>query len=231
MKTNFELLMSIKWYFEVKNFSLRKILEIKAPLSVIKQNELRLYYSQYFTSLLSATELLLDEKENNNAKSFKIELVDTFVFNNYIDGNFNYGYLRELRNSIIHRGMDLSSSAHFEEDFPLFLSPAVFNRSQNQEYEPFDLYLIQIIEKCELYIPTIIYNYLEKFNMLELEKMSDELLRESLIFLNNLPKNQIPNWVKKKTIEVMSKIDFRLIQNDSIKECVKMIKTNELNTL
>ena len=66
---------------------------------------------------------------------------------------------------------------------------------------------------------------------IELEKMSDELLRESLIFLNNLPKNQIPNWVKKKTIEVMSKIDFRLIQNDSIKECVKMIKTNELSTL
>lgn len=29
----------------------------------------------------------------------------------------------------------------------------------------------------------------------------------------------------------MSKIDFRLIQNDSIKECVKMIKTNELSTL
>lgn len=228
MKSNFELLMSVKWYFEIKNLSLKKILEIKAPLLVEQQNELRLYYSQYFTSLLSVTELLSDEKENQNFQAFKTKLEQQFIFDSYIDGNSNYSYLRELRNSIIHRGLDITSSAHFENDFPLIISPTATNQNGKKIYKPFGFYLMNIIEKCEFYISDIVFNHFLEFSMFEIKETQEQLLEKSLKDLSNLSNQIIPKNIQNMAEKLMNDIDYISIQRNLIQNCIDVIKIKVL---
>lgn len=229
MKTNFELLMSAKWYFEIKNLSLKKILEIKAPLSVEQQNELRLYYSQYFTSLLSATELLSDEKENKHFQAFRIKLKQQFVFDSFIDGDCNYSYLRELRNSIIHRGIDITSSTHFENYFPFIISPTVQNRSGKQNYIPFEFYLIDVIKKCEFYIPDIVFNHFQEFSIFEVEETQEQLIEKELEDLNNVSNLIVPDWTKNMAKKSIQNIDYISMQKDLVQSSLDVLKVDLLN--
>lgn len=218
---NFEILMSIKWYFEIKNLSLRKILETRTPLSIEQQTELRLYYSQYFTSLFSATELLADEYE-----LFRNTLKQKFVFDSFINGEKNYNYLRELRNSVVHRGMDIASSAHIEDNFPFIVSPIVTNRSGKESYKPFEFYLIDIIRKCELYIPDIILEYLQDLDISEIEETQEELLNKSLENLNNTASSIMPESVKNIAKEAMPKVDFITMRKELIETCLNELKVD-----
>lgn len=80
-----EMLSAVKWYFELKNLSLRNALVLRCPLSVDNQKDLRQYYSQYFAGLLSATELFL-EKEYPNNTSFRNLLYKKLSLENFPDG-------------------------------------------------------------------------------------------------------------------------------------------------
>lgn len=120
-----EVLGVLKCYFESKNLSLKIALKFRAPLSVENMADLRLYYSQYFVSLLSATEFLFD-KEYLFHKEFKCWLYEKFVFNGANNGEENYLYLRELRNAIVHRGYDILNASRFIKNFPLIIAPQKF---------------------------------------------------------------------------------------------------------
>ena len=112
---------------------------LRCPLSVEQQKELRLYYSAYFAHLLSVTELLLDKRYPHRQNFGEVFETD-FVFPGHPNGNENYAYVRELRNSIIHRGYDIASSAHVIKDFLLILAPEhATDRSGNTTYPGFGL--------------------------------------------------------------------------------------------
>ena len=106
-----ERLSALKWYFESKNLSLKNALSLRTPLQAEQQKELRLYYSEYFASLISATELLFEDAYPHK-EQFSAALYAGFVFDQLPDGEHNYSYVRELRNSVIHRGLDLCSAGH-----------------------------------------------------------------------------------------------------------------------
>ena len=57
---NEEVLSALQWYFESKNYHLEEALKITVPMSVESARKLRINYSYYFISLMSALELLLD---------------------------------------------------------------------------------------------------------------------------------------------------------------------------
>ena len=155
-----EILSAVKWYFELKNLLLKNALALRCPLSVEDQKDFRQYYSQYFAGLLSATELLL-EKEYPNRAGFKKRLEEKLTFEKFPDGKKNYAYLRELRNSIIHRGLNISSAAHINGDLPLIISPSpVTNRGGPAGYNTFRFYLIEVIEKCESVIGEVFLTHI-----------------------------------------------------------------------
>jgi hypothetical protein len=225
--SNLELLLSLKWYFELKNLSLKNILLFHSPLSVEQRNDLRLYYSQYFSALLSATELLRDKNYNKNSIAFVASLKSQFVFDEYTEGEINYSYLRELRNSAIHRGIDLTSSAHINNDnIPMMIAPSVKNQSGNKEYTPFGYYLIDIISKCEIIIPHIVIDHLVQFQMFELKETPKYLYEQSLQYLEN--STTIPDWAKKIGKEAMQSIDFETMQEQQIKNCITALKVDIL---
>ena len=115
--SNEELVSAVGWYFDNKNYHLEKAIAFRSPLSVNELKEMRIAYSNYFVSLMAAIEILR-ERGYKHRQSFTEELYDSFSFEGHSGKEF-FGYLRELRNSIVHRGLDIASAAIFLDDFPL----------------------------------------------------------------------------------------------------------------
>ena len=221
-----ETLSAVKWYFELKNLSLRNALLLRCPLSVEMQKDLRQYYSQYFSGLLSATELLL-EKEYENHIAFKKTLEAGFVFDGFPDGEKNYSYLREFRNSVIHRGLDISSAAHIQDNFPQLISPSpVTTRSGKCSYTAFGYYLIEIIRRCESVIGNIFLGHFQEYDLFNVYLSEDKAgpLRKKFI----LESNAMPEWVKQMALDSIDNIDYDAIHKASIDNLVDVLKTDVL---
>lgn len=223
-----ELLSAVKWYFQQKNLSLKNALALRCPLSTEDQKNLRLYYSQYFAGLLSATELLL--KEYPNRADFKKSLEEKLSFDNFSDGELNYAYLRELRNSIIHRGLDICSAAHTKNNFPLVISPSpVTNRGGSVKYNAFGYYLIELIEKCESVIGEVFLNHFDEFDLFNVRLPQEQIVILSNVYITN--STAIPDWAKVLALENIGKIDYDEIHQISINKLVDALKENVLSTL
>lgn len=224
---NSEMLSAVKWYFELKNISLRNALALRCPLSVDSQKDLRQYYSQYFAGLLSATELFL-EKEYPNNISFRALLFKKLSFENFPDGEKNYSYLRELRNSIIHRGLDISSAAHIKNDFPLIISPSpVTNRSCMASYHAFGHYLIEVIENCEGVMRDVFLEHFEAFSLMDKRLSQEKVIELSEIFIAN--STVMPDWVKQSALASIKDINYEDVHLASMNSLIETLKTDVLS--
>lgn len=158
-----ETVYALEWHFEAKRLALRNALKFRCPLSPTAQNELRLYYPEYFAHLLSATEMLR-EADYPHSQSFISSLERRFVFEGRPDGASNYAFVRELRNAVIHRGLNINAAAHVEADFPLLVAPSsLTNRSGSKTQLGFGHYLLEVIGKCEAVVGPVIADHLIEF--------------------------------------------------------------------
>ena len=222
-----EMLSAVKWYFELKNLSLRNALALRCPLSVENQKDLRQYYSQYFAGLLSATELFL-EKEYSNNIPFRDLLYKKLSFEEFPDGEKNYSYLRELRNSIIHRGLDISSAAHIKDDFLLIISPSpVTNRSGAVSHNAFGYYLSEVIEKCENVMGDVFLEHFEEFNLLNKRIPQEKAIELSEQYISN--STAMPDWVKSLALTSIKDIDHEEVHLASMNSLIETLKTDVLS--
>ena len=217
-----EVLSSLKWYFESKNLSLSNALEFRAPLSTEHLNKLRLYYSQYFVSLLSATEFLLENKYPFHAE-FKALLIEQLTLEDAVDGETFYSYLRELRNSIVHRRYDLTSASHFANNFPMIvLSQKVKNQSGKKEYLAPRKYLIELIYICELMIGKIIAEHLEIFaSQLPSLSTEEKLAELEEFFANN---SIMLSWAKEEALNYVNSEEFKKINFDETQAVLRLLR-------
>lgn len=215
----------MKWYFESKNLSLRNAFSLRCQLSVEDQIDLRQYYSQYFASLLSATELLLD-KGYKNREVFRKTLYRALSFKEFPDGKLNYCYLRELRNSIIHRGLDINYAAHVRDDgFPFLVAhPHVIDRKGEGSYKAFGYYLVDIIRDCESVIGKAFLNHLEESGLFQERIPQAEYVE--------LTKQQIldcvarPEWVKTLALETIEQVNYDDLQETLSKNVSEVLGLN-----
>ncbi len=155
-----DMLQSLSWYMSARQTALRAALSFRAPLSVTDLTDMRVHYSGYFLNLLAATELFR-ETTTLPGNDFKARLYSSLVFDRFSDGEANYLYIRELRNAVVHRGLDITSSVHFDGDFPMILAePKVQDRYKTKTFYAFGEYLLQVIEKCESVIGTVMFDCL-----------------------------------------------------------------------
>jgi len=225
---NIGILSDIKWYFELKNLSLKNALSMRCPLSVENQRDLRQYYSQYFAGLLSATEMLL-EKEYPYQRKFRLSLESCFAFDGFPDGEQNYCYIRELRNSIIHRGFDISSAAHINDDFPLFVAPpSVKNRSGAIEYRAFGYYLLEIIKRCESVVGKLFSEHLKEVGFLEPIVEQEQLVAQSKQYI--VESSAMTGWVRQQALEAIGEIDHVEVQKSAIRSVVEVLSHNVIIT-
>lgn len=223
-----EMRSAIGWYFESKNLALRNVLRLRSPLSPEQQSDLRQYYSQYFVGLVSAIELLRDSSYEYN-EQFDRELSTTFVFDSFPNGTGNYSYIRELRNSIVHRGLDISSAAHVHEGFVFVVAPPVVSdRSGKKAFPAFGSYLIDVIDKCEQTIGPLIAKHLEDVGLLKPLLSQDAALAEASRFL--LQSAAVPDGVKHQASQVLSTINFIQTQTEALDGFIRLLHLNALST-
>lgn len=220
--TERDLLNSLSLYLSTRRTSLRAALQMRAPLSAEQAEDLRIHYSNYFVNLLSAIEAIRED-EQFEAKRFAEALESNFASKDSPSGANNYAYIRELRNAIVHRGLNLFSTAHFPENVPLLVAPnQITNKSGNRRYESFSFYVLGVIERCESVVGPTIEAHLENIGLFEKYPDSEESLAESLEFIESSV--VIPDWAKKMAQATIGKVDFHVIHQASVAKLREILK-------
>jgi len=223
-----ELRSAIEWYFESKNLAVKNALKLQCPLSLEQQKELRQYYSEYFVGLVSAIELLRESSYEFNTQ-FKERLCPAFAFDQFPDGKNNYSYIRELRNSIVHRGLDICSAAHVYENRLLVVAPQkVSGRDGETSFHAPGNYLIEIIAKCEEIVGPLITEHLEEVGLLKPLLTQHQAKAEAEKYLSEAL--AVPDWVKQNGLQLLSQVDFVQAQVLAIEKFVSLLNFNALFT-
>jgi hypothetical protein len=164
---NRDMLYSLSWYMSARQTALRAALSFRTQLSVTDQTDMRVHYSGYFLNLLAATELFR-ETATLQPNNFEGQLYSRLVFDGFPDGEANYSYIRELRNAVVHRGLDITSAAHIDGNFPMVLAkPKVQNQKRTKTFVAFDKYLLHVIAKCESVVGWVMLDCLDAAGILE----------------------------------------------------------------
>jgi hypothetical protein len=164
---NRDMLYSLSWYMSARQTALRAALSFRTPLSVTDQTDMRVHYSGYFLNLLAAIELFR-ETATLQPNDFEAQLYSRLVFDGFQDGVENYAYIRELRNAVVHRGLNITSAAHIDGNFPMILAePKIQNQKRTKTFVAFDKYLLHAIAKCELVVGSLMLDCLNAANIFE----------------------------------------------------------------
>lgn len=176
---NRNMLYSLSWYMSARQTALRAALSFRTPLSINDHEDMRVHYSGYFLNLLAAIELF---RENKGLQpiDFEAQLHSRLVFDGYQSGKANYSYIRELRNSVVHRGLDITSCAHIDGNFPMILAePEVQDRMGTKTFVAFGKYLLDIIEKCESVVGPVMLDCLNAAGIFAATIDAEALVSES----------------------------------------------------
>jgi len=220
-----EIRSSIKWYFESKNVALRKALQIRGPLSAEQQSDLRVFYSQYLISLVSAVEALL-EKEYPFSAHFQDMLYRDFVIDGYADGEQNYAYLKELRNSVVHRGEDITGRGSLMASglHLLHAPPRISTRNGKVTYQAFSPLLLGIVALSESSIGRLILRHFQANDILRARTDFDTWHSSMQAYIE--ADSTIPDFVKQHLPSVLSSIDLQKIEEQNLAALVSLLSSD-----
>lgn len=209
---NRDMLHSLSWYMSARQTALRAALSFRTQLSATEMTDMRVHYSGYFLNLLAATELFI-ETETLHPNNFEAQLHSRLVFEGFQDGAANYSYIRELRNAIVHRGLDITASIHFDGNFPMILAePTVQNQNKKKTFIAFDTYLLHLIEKCESVIGSVMLDCLNTIGIFETID-AEAAINEYREYVAQ--SHAMPDHIKKMALAMEFKPEWALATHDS----------------
>ena len=148
------------WYIEARNWAFEKM---KATPHGSNVFDLRMHHSLFFVNLISAADHVVDYLKDNKAAR------DAFI--DRIRGGFgkngDYKYVRELRNSVVHRGFDPSAAAHSDQTILHVLCPTTVEDQNGRTYSCSFKYLRELAQKCREVIDPAISDVLEGLNLFD----------------------------------------------------------------
>ncbi|MDA8481085.1 hypothetical protein NNO04_20650, partial [Citrobacter sp. Awk 4] len=129
-------------------------------------DELRFQYGLLFESTFSLIDYIEDKKTIFKNKKFEIE---TKIKNEIgSDGDIIVDYMRELRNSIIHRGADITSEGCVINDRYVVLAPDnVTNRNGVLIEKPKEIFLDKLLAVLDNAVKNVTISELHSLNVLE----------------------------------------------------------------
>jgi len=221
---------SIKWYFDSKNIALRKALQLRGPLGTEQHNDLRVFYSQYLISLVSAVEALL-EKEYPFCAHFQDTFYEEFVIDGYSDGEQNYAYIKELRNAIVHRGEDIAGRGTLMQSglHLLHVPPQISTRSGQATYQAFSPLLLGIAAFSESLIGGLILRHFQANNILRPRTDFDAWRSSMQAYVESDP--TIPNFVKQQLPSALQSIDLQKMAEHDLAGLVSLLSSNHQELL
>lgn len=217
-----DLLHALSLYLATRRTALRSALRFRAPLSSEASEDLRVHYSNYFVSLFSAVDLITENKSINGDR-FKHALETAFETVGTAKAATNCSYVRELRNAIVHRGLDIASGTHFAGDFPLLIAPnSVTNRGGAQKFPAFGFYLLEIVAGSEAVIGPTIAAHLDSLGILTKEPDAEAWLEETKEFIQAA--TVMPDWVKKLAPPSLDGFDWNAMHRDTVAKLRDLLK-------
>ncbi len=184
------------WYLETRNWAFEKMRVCPRgsyPFDV------RMYHSQYFVNLLSAVDHVCDYLRDDGPTRV--------AFVTKIEGDMqNYEYVRELRNAIVHRGLDPTADGHADDTTLHVLCPAVVqDRSRLNSYNASFKYLVELARHCDSVVNPAIAAVLTKlglFNAIPQTGSVEDIkaqIRSSAT---------MPDWAKELSIKAWDEVDY-----------------------
>lgn len=168
-----ERLNTIFYYMRTKRFAINKMVKFLAPLDESQLEEMQVLYSIYFNSFVSLIEYIKCDLD-------KTEILDKCYY--VLGSEDNYLYVKELRNSIIHRGLDVSSTGCTLKNSTIvvpFSPPVVSNRTNAKQYNSFTNNLFQLVAMLEQ-INSYIYKICEDLQILEYRPITEEIYNKRI---------------------------------------------------
>ncbi|HCM9117717.1 hypothetical protein L8P92_04100 [Enterobacter asburiae] len=176
-----EIKNSINWYLVKVNKSINTIEAFKPS---VVYDDIRFQYSVLLESIFSLIDYVEDKKTVFNNKKLEVErkIKDEIG----CEGSIILDYMRELRNSIIHRGADVTSAACVINDRYAILAPSnVTKRSGSLIEKPNEVYLDKLLSVLDNAAKNVIKSELHRLNVLEENNI--QLINDLVISLRNQP--------------------------------------------
>lgn len=193
------------WYLEARNWAFEKI---KTSPHGSHPFDLQMHHSLFFVYLLSATDHIDDylKKNRKDHDSFSKKLKEGF------GDNDDYYYVRELRNSVVHRGLNPTASGHSDGNILYVLCPAkVKDRNGKAYYSCSFKYLLDLAQKCHQVFNLVITDVLKELNLFD--PTPNKLnIAEIMNVIDN--STEIPYWAKELSKQAFTTMDLNKVATE-----------------
>lgn len=123
------------------------------------------------------------------------------------NGDMCAAYLRELRNSAIKRGVDVTAGGQSADGVQCAVAPKVLDRSKEREYAPFEPWLRNVFYRAELAIVPAVREVL-----LELTRETKEAATEAdlgrMVRRGIVGTDHMPTEIKIKALQMLEEIEL-----------------------
>jgi len=187
-----ENLQTILFYLRNKRFAIKKMLTFIPPINEEKTEDTQIAYGIYFNSLTALIDFTKNKIENLALNNDKLSVLEQNLIS-IVGSDNNYRYIRELRNSIVHRGYDVLKMAYMYKNIMVPASPAILNKHNSKSpisYQSFMPSLFEIVKVTEKINP-FIYTYCDNNSLLGFHPRTEKELEFEI---QNSP--YIPDYAK-----------------------------------
>jgi len=186
------------WYLQTRNWAFEKIKTCPTGSHLL---DIKMYHYLYFSNLFGAVDIIRDNlKPTGKDAAFEDQVKRGF-------GNTtDWQYARELRNSIVHRGIDPAAAGHANGNIILVLCPAtVQDQKGKKSYSCTFKYLVELAECCNRAVNPAIFEVLESHGLLEPGQMT--VGKETT--LSAIKDAEVmPEWAKTMALKALGEMDF-----------------------
>lgn len=186
------------WYLETSNWAFEKI---KACPVGSQQLDIKMHHYLYFSNLFGAIDLV----RNYSAKSGSSSDIENAILQHFQTTD-DYRYARELRNSIVHRGIDPAAAGHADETVIYVLCPSgVTDRSGERNIKCSFKYTVELAACCNQIVNPVILEFLERNGFFSLGTTT---INKEEALKNVRDSTAIPDWVKAMTVQAFEVMDL-----------------------
>jgi hypothetical protein len=213
-----ETISGLTWYAEVRRLALAQIREFR-PAADLAQ--MRLAHGLYLMHLQSLLDLAADADPDLPAR-WQAGL-------DGLGGRFgenNAAYLRELRNSVVHRGDDIAMRGTIVNGYTVALAPnqlwgRTTRKGRSGPYEPFEPLLWDMFAAVERVLPNVLEPLVHRIERQLLNFDEAEARRQYLEAVQG--ETFMPDRVKRMAIEQACQIPFAKINAHRFAEVQRLL--------
>jgi hypothetical protein len=219
--TNINFFDGLFRYLQVRNWAFEQMKTRRIGLPALDSE---IHHYLYFANALAAVDLVGEEFYGTNFLRRQTPLVSTPYEQRLIDsfdlflvpplreidditGAEAYAYVRELRNSMVHRGQG-QTAGHANEEFVFTICPSVVHNSKGtRTYRRPFRYMVQLGALCDLAFNTVIYEELDNHDTFDLTRAESANVGDILNFLD--ASEDVPDFAKAMARQFIPTLDFQ----------------------